>query len=151
MKKLNVSKWVMLFALMAATACAPKQQEEASSAAAAEEWAALDAFHVFMADMYHPYKDSANLAPLKAQAAEFAAEAGKWTAAPLPEKVDSEEVKQMLEKLKADTEALAALVQQGASDEHIGASLTAVHDHFHAIQEAWYGGSGHGHHHGHDH
>jgi hypothetical protein len=139
-------KSLAVLALFVVAACTPKQ-ENAEAAEDADEWAELDAFHVFMADLFHPYKDSSNLAPLKAQAGQFAAEAEKWAAAPLPEKVNTDEMKQMLEKLRADTQALADLVQNGAADEQLGAALTALHDHFHDIQEAWYGGD----HHHHDH
>lgn len=137
---------VLALALLLA-ACAPKQQENTEATHDSDEWAELDAFHVFMADMFHPYKDSANLAPLKAQASQFAAEAEKWADAPLPGKVNTDEMKQMLEKLRIDTRSLAALVQAGASDQQIGASLDALHDHFHSIQEAWHGGDGHHHDH----
>lgn len=141
MKKVSYLITLAAFVMLLAIACAPKQ--EATTEAAAEEqadWGELDSFHLFMADMFHPYKDSANLAPIKASAEEFAADAEKWAAAPLPEKVNNEEVKAMLDKLKTDTRALADLVKAGASDEQIGTSLNAVHDHFHKIQEAWYGG-----------
>jgi hypothetical protein len=148
MKKLQnlFAMGVLVWAL--AVACAPKQ--EAATEAAGEEqadWAELDSFHLFMADMFHPYKDSANLAPIKASAEQFAADAEKWAAAPLPEKVNNDEVRAMLDKLKVDTRALADQVKGGATDEEIGNSLNAVHDHFHKIQEAWYGG--HGEHHEH--
>lgn len=150
MKKVRNLLALCVLAMLFVVACAPKQ--EAATETTPEEqadWSELDSFHMFMADMFHPYKDSANLAPIKASAEQFAADAEKWAAAPLPEKVNNEEVKAMLEKLKTDTRALADLVKSGASDEAIGTSLNAVHDHFHKIQEAWYGGGGHGEHHGH--
>jgi hypothetical protein len=152
MKKVNrlIAGWALL--LILAVACAPKQEaatETATETATEEQadWAELDSFHLFMADMFHPYKDSANLAPIKASAEQFAADAEKWAAAQLPEKVNNEAVKAMLEKLKTDTRALADQIKAGATDEEIGNSLNAVHDHFHKIQEAWYGG--HGEHHEH--
>lgn len=136
--------------LLTAIACAPKQEQTTVEQSAEEQadWAELDAFHLFMADMFHPYKDSANLAPIKASADAFAAEAEKWASAPLPEKVNNEDVKAMLEQLKTDTRALAAQIKAGATDQEIGNSLNAVHDHFHKIQESWYGGH-HGEHHKH--
>ncbi len=38
-------------------------------AAGDEKWAAMDEFHTLMAESFHPYKDTANLAPAKANAA----------------------------------------------------------------------------------
>ena len=136
--------------LISALACTPKQETPADTTTEEQaDWAELDSFHMFMADMFHPYKDSANLAPIKASADAFASDAEKWAAAPLPEKVNNDEVKGMLEKLKTDTRALADQIKAGATDEEIGNSLNAVHDHFHKIQESWYGGHGHGEHHKH--
>ena len=93
-----------------------------------------------MAEAFHPYKDSANLAPVKKMAEEMAIEADKWASASLPTKVDSEEVKEELQKLKTDTRALADLIKSGADDKAIGSSLDALHDSFHEIMEAWHGG-----------
>lgn len=150
MKKTRTTFAFGAILFLTAIACAPKQEPTTAEQPAEEQadWAELDAFHLFMADMFHPYKDSANLAPIKASADAFAAEAEKWASAPLPEKVNHEDVKAMLEQLKTDTRALADQIKAGATDQEIGNSLNAVHDHFHKIQESWYGGH-HGEHHKH--
>jgi hypothetical protein len=120
---------------------------EAASETSAEEWKEMDSFHMIMAETFHPYKDSANLEPVKTHAEHLAIEAEKWTATTLPEKVNNDDVKSKLDKLKTDTRALADKVKAGGSDEEIAAQLTAVHDLFHEIQEAWYGGGHKGEHH----
>lgn len=116
-------------------ACSGKKEETSEQA----DWPEMDAFHMIMAESFHPYKDSANLEPAKAQAAGMAANAASWAEAPLPKKVNNDQVKEYLATLKTETAAFAELVQTG-SDEEIGKALTDLHDLFHSIQEAWYGG-----------
>ena len=94
---------------------------------------------MIMAEAFHPFKDSANLVPAKKMAEEMATEADKWASAPLPAKVNTEEVREELQKLKTDTRALADLIKSGAEDAAIGSSLNALHDSFHEIMEAWHG------------
>lgn len=133
--------------VIGAVGCGKKEEhghehgaEAASTEASSGEWKEMDGFHLIMAETFHPYKDSANLEPVKTHAEHLAMEAEKWSGANLPEKVNNDDVKNKLGKLKADTRALADKVKAGGSDEEIAAQLTAVHDLFHEIQEAWYGG-----------
>ena len=93
-----------------------------------------------MAEAYHPFKDSKNLEPIKSLANNLAKESEKWAAAPLPDKMNNEDVKAKLEKLKSDSRKLADLVKSGAGDEQIGAGLSALHERFHEIIEEWHGG-----------
>jgi hypothetical protein len=145
MKKLLNILFLAMLAL--AAACSTKKEEAKSDeVAVAEEWPAMDAYHMVMAEAFHPFKDSANLEPVKAQAAELVKAADAWVNAPLPEKVNNDEVKAKLQSLKTDSEALAQLVVAGTAEE-IGASLTSLHDKFHELQEAWYGGGEHKHEH----
>ncbi len=140
----------MFLAIIFLAACTAKKEEASTEATTetekSEEWPAMDAYHFAMAEAFHPFKDSANLAPVKLQAAELAKAAEVWVNAPLPEKVNNDEIKGKLQELKTGSDALAALVSTG-SDQEIGSSLTALHDKFHEIQEAWYGGGGHEHEH----
>lgn len=124
-------------------ACGKKSD---TSEGSSDEWPEMDSFHMVMSDAYHPYKDSANVAPVKKLAEEMALEAERWQGATLPSKVNNDAIKGQLEKLKVDARALADQIKAGATDEQIGASLTALHHSFHAIMEAWYGG-GDGHKH----
>jgi hypothetical protein len=150
MKKLPLFL-VTALAVAFVVACASKKEETTTTteeSTTTEEWAEMDAFHMVMAETFHPYKDSANLEPVKAQASELVKAAETWAAAPLPEKVNNDEVKAKLQDLKTSSEALAQLVATGTTEE-IGASLTSLHDKFHALQEAWYGGGEHKHDHAH--
>ncbi len=147
MKKLTLV--LVVLAAVFVAACSAKKEETAPAteeAAAADEWPEMDAYHFAMAEAFHPFKDSANLAPVKAQAADLVKAAETWVNAPLPEKVNNDEIKAKLQELKAGSDALAQLVTTG-TDEEIGAALTALHDKFHELQEAWYGGGGHQHNH----
>lgn len=118
--------------------CSPKEKSESVTEQTDEnEWAQMDSFHMIMADAYHPYKDSAILEPVKRLAEEIAQEAEKWASASLPEKVNNDMMKARLNQLKADTRALSEMIKAGSSDEQIGTSLQALHDHFHSIMEAW--------------
>jgi len=160
MKRITIAMAALVTGAVLAFACSGKKETEAStdasqapavdSAAVAssdDEWPAMDEFHMIMAEAFHPYKDSANLEPAKAQASTLAANAEKWANAPLPEKVNNDDVKAKLQALKAETAAFATTVK-GGDNKAIGEALTKLHDQFHAIQEAWYGG-GDGHHHEH--
>ena len=124
-------------------ACGNKDKQEAPTAAEvtdADEWPEMDSFHMIMSESFHPYKDSANLEPVKRLAEEMAQEADKWAGQPLPAKVDNEEVKAKIQLLKTDTRNLADKIKAGASDEEVGVLLNSLHDSFHAIMEAWNGG-----------
>ena len=132
-----------LLVALAMFSCAAKKDghdhEHHDGSDHAAEWKEMDDFHMIMAETFHPYKDSANLEPAKRRASELLTAAEGWLTAPLPEKVDNEEMKSRLRQLKSEAQTLAESVK--SADENIIAEhLTRVHDTFHAIQEAWYGG-----------
>lgn len=142
---------VLMLTVMAFIACGGKQDSPVHDQVAdSEEWKGMDEFHMVMAETFHPYKDSANLAPAKEKAGELATAAENWANKNLPEKVDNDEMKEKLKNLQTETVALKDMVASGR-DEEIGSQLTKVHDMFHEIQEAWYGGGDHEHNHGHEH
>jgi hypothetical protein len=133
------------------TACATKKEEgsteSAEQAAEQKEWKEMDDFHMLMAESFHPFKDSANLAPAKAGAATMASAAEQWAGSTLPEKVNNDDMKSKLASLKEGTASLVQTIN-GGDDKAIGEQLTKVHDLFHAIQETWYGaGADHHDHH----
>lgn len=101
------------------------------------EWKELDAYHKIMAEAYHPLKDSGNLAPAKSLINQLADEAEKWSEAPLPDKVNTPEVKAKLQKLKTEARALADDNGSGASDEIIKQKMIELHDQFHSIMATW--------------
>jgi hypothetical protein len=141
-KHINAMKKITLFgfvctAVLFVAACTGGKKE--TVAVNNDEWPEMDEFHMIMAESFHPYKDSANVEPAKANAAEMAKLAEKWLNAPLPEKVNTDDVKATLVQLKTDADAFTQLVQTSDSVK-IGESLTSLHDVFHKLQESWYGG-----------
>ena len=110
----------------------------------------MQSFHLVMADAYHPYKDSSNLAPARSLAKELMEQASIWSEAPLPEKVSTEEMKTKLSELKDGTWNLVNMNIENAPDSVFAARLVELHDVFHKIQEGWYGagkeGEDHDHH-----
>lgn len=135
MKKVTLYAFV-IFVTLLAVACGNKKND---NVATNDIWPEMDEFHNVMADSFHPFIESADLEPAKANAAEIAKVAEKWANAPLPEKVDNDETKANLNQLKNDANSFIQLVQEGDSAK-IGESLTSLHDQFHKLQEAWYGG-----------
>jgi hypothetical protein len=144
-KTLNITGFIVMigYAALIAFSCSKSEKHDEQI-----EWKEMDEFHMVMADVYHPLKDSGNLEPIKSRAAELAASAAKWAQAPLPDKVDNEETKGLLLKLKDGAKGLEDQVNSGATDDVIQMQLTELHDLFHGIQEKWYGGGeGEQHHH----
>ena len=142
MKKLYTLLYVLTALVIGS--CASKKDDAHGhhhEAAMEEEsdWKEMDEFHMIMAETFHPYKDSSNLEPAKTRAGELATAADRWASASLPAKVDNEEIKTKLQQLRSETATLAGNVRAG-DDNLVAAQLTKVHDIFHEIQEAWYGG-----------
>jgi hypothetical protein len=130
-----------LFLTAALISCGTQHKETSTETADdADEWPELDEFHTIMADVYHPLKDSGNVQPIMERAEELAVAAEKWADAKLPEKVDTPEMKEMLDDLKKSTRALANEIKDGAPEDQAGTTLGELHDLFHRIQEGWYGG-----------
>ena len=146
MKALSNFMMIIFFAIL--FACGSKTEKSESEKEAVVEWKELDSFHMLMAEVFHPYKDSGNVAPARQLMENLAVEAEKWSTSSLPEKVNNDDVKAKLERLKVETRTLADEIKNGATDEAIGQKLNPLHDLFHEVQEAWYkGGEDHGEHH----
>lgn len=144
MKKAGQYGTVFLIVLIV-VACGSKKHEAESNKAA---WPEMDEFHTIMAASFHPFKDSANLVPAKTNAAEMAKLAEKWASTQLPEKVDTDETKAKLTQLTRDANAFIQIAQAGDSVK-VGEALTELHNQFHTLQEAWYGGKEEDHDHKH--
>lgn len=135
-----MNKLILISALIFVTtwACSPKAESTTDETEEeAVEWKGMDDFHMLMAESFHPYRDSANVEPVKRYASEMVLSVNSWIEQDLPSKVDNETVKQTLNELRDGAVALADLVEVG-DDQAIGESLTALHDTFHHLQEAWY-------------
>lgn len=129
----------VLFVVVVIASCASKKEAHEEDSAEQKEWKEMDDFHMLMAETFHPYKDSANLEPIKSKANDLARAADTWVGSKLPEKVNNDDVKDKLSQLKTETASLAQTVSSG-DDKAIAEQLTKVHDLFHSIQEEWYEG-----------
>jgi hypothetical protein len=126
-----------LIFILALAACSTKNSD-GSTASSSREWKELNSFHDIMAEAYHPYKDSANLAPSKELAKAMADEASKWAASTLPDKVNNDEMKTRLQILNEGSQGFLKLVNENAPDSVVAQSLTDLHNLFHRVQEGWY-------------
>jgi len=131
-----------LFILVIISSCSTKSNV---STEVSNEWKELDSFHMIMAESFHPYMDSANLAPAKSLADELAIEAEKWIASELPEKVRNDKMRLKMQMLSVYSQTLLQQVNENAPDSLVGQSLTDLHNTFHEIQEGWYKGGEHHH------
>lgn len=125
----------MALALMVLSCASKKEHDHAGLSG--NEWKAMDSFHVIMAEAFHPFRDSADLEPVKARASALMTAANEWASAPLPERVDNDEMRSRLEALSAQATTLAESVQS-QDDNAIGEHLKLLHTTFHRIEEAWY-------------
>lgn len=112
-------------------------KKETAAVEELQEWKGMDEFHMIMAESFHPFRDSANVAPARQYARELDSLADVWIANELPAKVDNQQVKDLLVTLVNETGHLVTIADT-ATEEEIGKSLTSVHDVFHHLQEAWY-------------
>jgi len=131
--------FALALAIVMSACTAKKENNHETQVAASDEWPQMDAFHMIMAESFHPFRDSADIGPAKANADSLVAAAETWLEAPIPEKVNNDEVKEMLQRLKTEADAFA-IVSRTDDQKAIGESLTQLHDHFHELQEKWYGG-----------
>jgi hypothetical protein len=140
-----------LFIALIALGCGKKHDEHhGENSSAKKEWKEMDAFHMVMAEAFHPYKDSANLQPAKENARALVSSAREWKASELPAGVDKAGIDGKLDKLVEASEEFSKQVDSG-TDETIADKLTELHDIFHEIQNEFYAGASSGHEHGNDH
>jgi hypothetical protein len=141
MTKQNILYIIACVLAIVITACTTKKenQHETDVVVADDEWPQMDEFHMIMAESFHPFRDSADIGPAKANADSMVVAADHWLNSPIPAKVNNDEVKEMLQHLKSEAEAFA-IISKTDDPKAIGESLTNLHDHFHELQEVWYGG-----------
>ena len=120
------------------TTCSPKKEasDHPKTGVIKSESERMEAFHLLMAETFHPFKDSGNLTPIKIHADEMAIAAEQWASEPLPEKIANENTKLKLEQLKIETQSLAKLVKTG-TDAEIGMALEKLHELFHELRSIW--------------
>jgi hypothetical protein len=138
----KIFRVVLLLMTIIFATCSPKKEADSEDGedkaeSSTEVWVEMDEFHQVMADCYHPFKDSANLIPARNYAGAMAAAAEKWLTSPLPPSVDKDQIKENLQLLKRQADEFATVAKTD-DDVAVGESLSALHDTFHSLQEAWY-------------
>jgi len=103
----------------------------------AKSWHEMDDFHMLMAELYHPFKDSANLQPVKKHYQELSKATDAWVTSASREQISNDKVKSKILQLKQDVAQLIEMVEGGADNE-IGNSLEKLHVTFHEVQSMWY-------------
>ncbi|MEQ9412931.1 MAG: hypothetical protein RIF39_03835, partial [Cyclobacteriaceae bacterium] len=112
--KLNKSIGICALLFITIWSCSPKTESEAEHTdEETYEWKGMDDFHMLMAESFHPYRDSANVEPVKQYAREMVVSVNSWLEQELPTKVDNDDVKQTLKELQDGAVALADLVEVG--------------------------------------
>lgn len=139
---MNNVKKIMWASMLIVMACSANQKNTGTSQET--EWPKMDEFHMIMAESFHPYMDSGNLEPAKAYADELVRLAEEWKQSELPQRVDNEEVRRKLDELVAESKKFAEMKDMNNDDAQAGEVLNSLHDIFHHLQDAWYGG-GRGH------
>ena len=132
MGRIFLSALLVMFTVLA---CSTKHDQSATQN---DEWPEMDAFHMTMAEAFHPLKDSGNVEPAKRLIGQLVTEVDKWASSSVPEKVNNDEMRSKLEKLKTDIHALYEVIRDGASEDQIGTAMHTLHDQFHEIMEAWH-------------
>ena len=103
---------------------------------AASAWKEMDAFHATLAATYHPAADKGDFAPLKAKAADLAAQARTWAATSAPAACAKDDTKATVDALAAASAALAEQARKGAPDSELKAAITAIHEKFESVEHA---------------
>jgi hypothetical protein len=144
MTRRKIVNSLLIVCITGVISCSKQKEASHESDSQSEGWAEMDEFHMIMAESFHPYMDSGNLEPSRKNAAAMEEMATEWAKASLPDKVDNDEMKRKLERLKTSAGHFNEIAAT-ADEKILGDSLTKIHDLFHHIQESWYGEGAHDH------
>lgn len=128
---MNNFVFLFLSGVILLTCCTTKPEAENA------EWAELESFHEIMSETYHPVRDSSNVLPAMQHAGEMARQAESWADADLPDRIDNDDIRETLRKLKYETAALSEMAKAGDTLE-VGQQMEVIHDLFHHLREGWY-------------
>jgi len=131
--KINLITW--LFVIVVGCYSCSQKENTGSTQTAPIGWAEMDSFHTIQSEAYYPYKDSANLEPVKRLAELMAKKAQIWTSSSVLHKFNNDELQRQLNQFNANTYAFSEMIKDGASDQEIGVSLQSLHDRFHSIMK----------------
>ena len=98
-----------------------------------ETWTTLNAFHMVMAQTFHPSEEG-NLQPIRKRSGEMAEKALELQQQPIPASFNTPEIRKSIANLVTGSKELNELVQKQTDDKTIAAKLASLHDIFHTIQ-----------------
>lgn len=98
-----------------------------------DAWAELKAFHVVMAQTFHPAEDG-DLKPIRARIGEMHEKAVLLQNAKIPQSFATAEIKNAIGRLVTGSAELKKLVDKKAKDPVVLEKITKLHDVFHEIQ-----------------
>jgi hypothetical protein len=122
-----------ILALVGLFSCSSKGSKENE----AQPWKEMETFSATMEKAFRPLKDSSSVSEVEKMMAQIADEAETLFVSPLPEKMNNEEARKNLEKLKTDTRSLANEISSGTEDDVIGTDFYKIHDLFLEIKGTW--------------
>lgn len=99
----------------------------------AEAWKELDAFHMQMMATWHPAKGQNDMAPLKAKVGDMVAAAKVLAASKAPAGCQKPEMLKVQAELPVESQKLADMVKNKASDADLKTALSALHDKFEVL------------------
>jgi len=102
-------------------------------------WKEMNAFHALLAATWHPVEQKNDLAPLKQKLADLVKAAESWGASTppmMPHSCRSDATRDAVRKVTLDARSLTALVDSGAADARLKATLKEVHDGFEVVEKA---------------
>lgn len=98
-----------------------------------ETWASLSAFHVVMAQTFHPSEDG-DLKPIRSRSGEMVQRALDLQKEPIPASFNTPEIRKSIDQLVTGSKELDELVKKNADDKALTVKLDNLHDIFHTIQ-----------------
>ena len=90
-----------------------------------------------MAELYHPFKDSTNLQPVKMHHQDLTKATEAWVNSTVPAQRHNDKVRLTLLQLQQEVAELTEAISVGVDNE-IGSSLEKLHTTFHEIQSVFY-------------
>ena len=93
---------------------------------------AKEAYHDVMSSTFHPAEND-DLAPLKERSEELETRSKDWKMIEIPENLNADELKPLLEQLFSDSKAMHKMVKKEEADEDLKKAIYALHDVYHNV------------------
>jgi hypothetical protein len=97
-------------------------------------WKELDAYHALMQATWHPADEYGDIAPIRAKATALAASAKALAASTPPKRCAAPKLLETAKALAPQSQTVAEMVQQNATNNQIKDSLKALHERFEVLE-----------------